>query len=372
MISSAAEYEFVTGIQDGEIVIDGDILPVRDTYQDPEGIQQPRCLRGEDVAFLMEAANERNGVIAGQAEVTAFGRKVSGGQLATICTNLHRHVRSGSASQPCYFKKEFQFEEKSIAVLDSLPEWEYYADREDIAPARLYGGGVMLDKSASPGDFGSKGALVLSNVRKLFTDVARQRRMYCGDQHLTEGRRGPDGEWYDQEFGTLGGITSTFDRTVHIYGPGSESFEPAYGPFDDSNILFFNEQWAYLSGIYETHTLDSFEMDLQIPEFSANRLSQVTALAVCYARSWWEVGSGSYELEKKMAVIPFAATQTNGKWTLTKRDADSIVDKMAARMSRPIRGSSVWTPGSYNWLEYAMVGLLGVTPIVTLGDHTSF
>ena len=357
MITNAAQYEFVTGITNGEIVIDGDILPVRETYGEPEGIKRPRCLRGEDVAFLMEAANERNGVIAGQAEVTAFSRKVSGSQLATICTNLHRHVRSGNASQPCYFKKEFQFEEKSIAVSDSRPGWRFYADREDIAPARLYGGGVMLDKSASPGDFGSEGALVLSNVRKLFTDVARQRRMYCGDQHLSE-----------QEWWSLGGITSTFDRTVHHYDH-SGSDTPVFPPYDNTGVLFYNAHYAG-QGDYETHTLSSFEMDLQIPEFSANRLSQVTALAVCFAYSWWHVNDSDI-LDKKLAVIPFTATQTSGKWTLTKSDADSIVDKMAARTSRPIRGRSVWN-SVRNYLEYAYVGLLGATPIVTLGDHTDF
>ncbi len=110
MISSAAEYEFVTGIQHGEIVIDGDILPVRESYEEPEGIQQPRCLRGEDVAFLAEAASERNSVISGEAETTAFDRRVSAAQLRTICTNLHRHLKSpGNSSDPCYFNKEYIF-----------------------------------------------------------------------------------------------------------------------------------------------------------------------------------------------------------------------------------------------------------------------
>ena len=365
MISSAADYEFVTGIQDDEIVIDGDILPVRDTYQDPEGIQQPRCLRGEDVAFLMEAANERNSVIAGQAEVSAFSRSVSASQLSAICTNLHRHVVSPSnASTSCYFKKDYAFSEKHYAYSDldpGLTEFEYYSDAEDLAPARLYPDGVLLDKSASPGDFQNGGTLRLDKLRNLFTDVGRQRRMYCGNQNL----------WSGQELGNPGTISSSFYRDVNRYGPGSGVYPPINNPYDDTNVLFYNTSQDRFQGIYETHTLASFSMDLPISAFASGYLSQVTVLVAAYCRSYWNVDSGSDQREKRMAVIPLSAVKSGGAWTLPLSEAEKVVDKMAAAMARPIRGSSVW-PSSSRCLQYAFVGLLGATPIVTLGDHTDF
>lgn len=365
MIDNAADYEFVTGITNDEIIIDGDILPVRESYEEPEGIQKPRCLRGEDVAFLMEAANERNSVIAGSAEVTAFDREVSDAQLATICTNLHRHVRTGNANEPCYIKQGFQFADKWIDVPESLDEFVYYEDKEDIAPARLYGECVMLDKSASPSDFQPNGSLYLTNLKKMFEDVARQRRIYCGEQNLWVNEDGT------QESADPVGVTSSFDRTMNFYGPGQSPTAPIYNPYDNTGVLFYNTNDNLYGGVYETHTLNSYQLQLPISAFSASLLSEVTVLAVCYGRSWWHLGTGGFVIEKRMGVIPLTATMSNGAWILTKSEADKVVDKMAAKMSRPIRGSSIWV-SSINYLHYAFVGLLGATPIVTLGDHTNF
>lgn len=359
MIDNAADYEFVRGITNKEIVIDGDILPVRESYDNPLGIKKPHCLRGEDVAFLMEAANERNSVIAGEAEITYFKNEVSASQLATICTNLHRHIRIGTASQPCYIKKDFVFSDKWIEVSEDLNEYEYYENKEDLAPAKLYQESILLDKSASPNDFLSNGSWSLENISKMFDDVARQRRMYCGDQNL----------WATKETDLPDCISSQFDRNMNYYGLARYPQEPIYNTYDDSNVLFYNIGFRW-EGAYETHTLNSFEMELPISVFSSSRLSQVTVLAVCYARSWWRNGTID-ETEKHLGIIPLDAEMSNDKWTIQKNEIDKVVDKVAAKMSRPIRGSSVWVTFQ-NCLEYAYVGLLGAIPIVTLGDHTNF
>ena len=70
MINRAADYQFVTGITNGEVLIDGGIMPARDvaaqSQSDVPLLMQPRCLRGEDMAFLAECAGERNTVMEQQ------------------------------------------------------------------------------------------------------------------------------------------------------------------------------------------------------------------------------------------------------------------------------------------------------------------
>ena len=58
MIDSPSDYEFVTGITNGQVIINGHILPWRDVNYDPAEsppTDKPECLRGEDVCFLYEA-----------------------------------------------------------------------------------------------------------------------------------------------------------------------------------------------------------------------------------------------------------------------------------------------------------------------------
>lgn len=57
MISSAADYAYVTGISNGEVLINGHIMPWRDVngeLSDALPTDKPECLRGEDICFLYE------------------------------------------------------------------------------------------------------------------------------------------------------------------------------------------------------------------------------------------------------------------------------------------------------------------------------
>lgn len=336
MISSAAEYEFVTGIQDGEIVIDGDILPVRETYEDPEGIKQPRCLRGEDIAFLAEAANERNGVISGQQEVTVFDKRVSAAQLRTICTNLHRHLKSpGNSSDPCYFKKEYIFGEIENDV-SFLPVFEYFSEAEELSPHRLYPGGILLEKSASPNNFQADGELHLEDLRKMFTDAKRQRRMYDGSfQAFSPNYSRPPS-----------GLSSTFNV---------QGGDPYPYDFDNSLILFSRD---YSLRYDETYTLSSFNLDV-ITGWRAQMLSSMTVLVT--VGGYYNAHYGTdFKVQKRLA-MPLAATFADGKWVLTLGEVSKAVDKMKDKLPS---GSS----GEY--VKHVL--LVSFAPIITLGDHTDF
>lgn len=58
MITSSGDYQYVTGITNGEVLIDGHVMPWREanyTSSSP-ATDKPECLRGEDICFLYEGA----------------------------------------------------------------------------------------------------------------------------------------------------------------------------------------------------------------------------------------------------------------------------------------------------------------------------
>lgn len=58
MINNAGDYQFVTGITNGEVVIDGHVMPwrVANYTSSSPATDKPECLRGEDICFLYEGA----------------------------------------------------------------------------------------------------------------------------------------------------------------------------------------------------------------------------------------------------------------------------------------------------------------------------
>ena len=89
MITDVNEYLFVTGENiDADhphgdldrVVIDGDVMPLR-TGTNSTGMSRKNILRGEDPAFLLEAACERRAVTGTSELPTTFTRKVDGSNL---------------------------------------------------------------------------------------------------------------------------------------------------------------------------------------------------------------------------------------------------------------------------------------------------
>lgn len=76
MIRSRSEYDFVS--IDGSVRIDGGIMPLRGG----SGVAAKRCLRGEDAAFMLEAAYERAKVcglsLGNIQKVDSVGRRIHG------------------------------------------------------------------------------------------------------------------------------------------------------------------------------------------------------------------------------------------------------------------------------------------------------
>ena len=102
MINSASQYDFVTNLS--SIIIDGGIMPARDAAHNPTGIMQPKCLRGEDVAFLAECAGERNTVMSKQLQGSmAFDRIVSKQQINNIRTSLIQYIQPPLSGEDCFY-----------------------------------------------------------------------------------------------------------------------------------------------------------------------------------------------------------------------------------------------------------------------------
>lgn len=102
MITSPSQYDFVTDLSG--VIIDGGIMPARDAAVNPQGIMQPKCLRGEDIAFLAECAGERNTVMAKQLQgARAYDRRVSAQQVADIRSSLISYIHAPTDGNDCFY-----------------------------------------------------------------------------------------------------------------------------------------------------------------------------------------------------------------------------------------------------------------------------
>lgn len=101
MINNVSEYQFVTGQNiDAQhphgdldrIIIDGGIMPLRSSSPSAAStINWKNCLRGEDIAFLMEACCERMNamsIILDDSHSRVFGSTVSRYQVDNIATDV--------------------------------------------------------------------------------------------------------------------------------------------------------------------------------------------------------------------------------------------------------------------------------------------
>lgn len=88
MIDNAADYKFVTGITNGEVLINGHIMPWRDAYYSPDtspATDNPKCLRGEDICFLYEGGSRKSLLYVNPR---SYNPKISKAQLVTVASQV--------------------------------------------------------------------------------------------------------------------------------------------------------------------------------------------------------------------------------------------------------------------------------------------
>lgn len=141
MITDRADYDFVT-IPD-TIKINGEIMPLRANKYE---------LRGEDPAFLMEAADERRVIWnGGTVPKTLMTREIEGARLQAIARQLREDVTEGRYIKP-------------------WPTGPVYDIDNDLATS-LNLKYSEADLVSSPDDFTRGHPLVQEDVAKLFTDT---------------------------------------------------------------------------------------------------------------------------------------------------------------------------------------------------------
>lgn len=102
MLSNASDYDFVQGITNEEVLINGQIMPWRDVnyLSSMPPTAAPKCLRGEDVCWLWESVNARSKIkaaLAPYSELTSvmqYSPKISKQTLANINNNLRNTAYS--------------------------------------------------------------------------------------------------------------------------------------------------------------------------------------------------------------------------------------------------------------------------------------
>lgn len=166
MIASRGEYRFArigAGIR-----VDGGVMPARDAAGDGSW----RALRGEDPAFVVEAACERAAALSGEAglaRVRDVGRALSPAPFAAAVRLLRGMCLSG-ARRLCGAPG---------ADAGDLPAEDGWA--EPVHPAaslglRLAEGGL----AAEAGDFASGRPLVADAVRRVYRDLQLARHVEAG------------------------------------------------------------------------------------------------------------------------------------------------------------------------------------------------
>lgn len=141
MISDRVDYDFVT--IPGTIKINGEIMPLRANKNE---------LRGEDPAFLMEAADERRVIWnGGTTTKTTMTREIEGARLQRIARQLREDVTEGRYIRP-------------------WPPGPVYDIDNDLATS-LNLKYTEADLVSSPDDFTRGHPLVQEDVAKLFTDT---------------------------------------------------------------------------------------------------------------------------------------------------------------------------------------------------------
>lgn len=91
MIDNAGSYEFVQGITNGQVLINGHIMPWRDVNytQTSPSTDKPECLRGEDICFLYEGAT-RWGLSQSLSKLQ-YSSKISRQQLYNVWSQIRNH-----------------------------------------------------------------------------------------------------------------------------------------------------------------------------------------------------------------------------------------------------------------------------------------
>ena len=264
MITNAADYQFVQGITNGEVLIDGGIMPARDvaveTSSNVPPLMQPRCLRGEDMAFLAECAGERDSVMEQQqAQPHTYTKSISASQIGGIQSALTRYIRPpADAYANLYIMPDYAFADRRIDAGQYVrPNWGLMSQNffTLLYPACGYTSSALAH---SPDPFAS------DDVRAMYWDAQMTARPVptANTWDLTWPLRPPAGSNVS--------IASTTQRYLSEYDwSGAKQDASRAEEFDDSATIYGygGVGYSYPSGYYVYYRKPTaFNMTVTIPQ----------------------------------------------------------------------------------------------------------
>ena len=198
MIRRRQDYRYVYGDLD-KIIIDGGIYPLRNGT----GTAAKKCLRGEDIAYLMECGEEieragGNSADLGATDVTHFSNAVCRSNLQSINASFRRAANGGH-----FFKPEAWRDMEESEVASSSPRLDA------LFPSLMLTAGDLRNVSDS-------GALREQTVIDLF---ANKEMLYTHWQMSAPSLLSQNGfgwpEWEESDYVLTGGATA---QTLSFFG----------------------------------------------------------------------------------------------------------------------------------------------------------
>lgn len=381
MITNAADYEFVTGITNGEVLIDGGIMPARDvaveTSSNVPPLMQPRCLRGEDMAFLAECAGERNTVMEQQqAQAHAYTRSITAAQIDSIQSDLTRYIRPpNGGNDNLYVTPDYQFGQHRInayAQSEADPNLTAYNWFTEVYPDAVY----KTPASENPNP------LVANDVRAMFYDAQMTRRpVPTGNFWGAVTWPYKPGADYNVR------IVSDTQRKVHESNwtaPG-ETSNPA--DFIDSAVLYWYSGNGYQAGttyspsrfyVY-TRKPSSFQMTITIPQEIRDYVeNELTVMLFVFSNTSVAKYNASninydYKYVRDMWGFPLEKTaNANGQVTVTLADVAGIQDAIQQDFTSRGYNEFQWYGSPQKFVFFRGIVIMGCPLICKLKDHTDF
>ena len=171
MISDHGEYLYVDHGGTGDfalVTVDGDVMPLR-------AEAKKKILRGEDIAFLMEAARERELAASGSVDWTSradFSRRVSGVQVQSIADDMANLPEfNDSTSSRGFVSSSLQIGPSGVAdggAEDARAVFGSVASYGTVYPQ----GTVLAPEALSP--IGPLHALRRADIETLFENLKRR------------------------------------------------------------------------------------------------------------------------------------------------------------------------------------------------------
>ena len=170
MINNAEQYEWVRGDNVDEdhphgdldrIIISGDIMPLR--TEDEKNI-----LRGEDIAFLLESAQERQGLKIGLSSTSTFTRKVTVPQYHQVVSKIDSLTRN---AESVWVKEDADIPD--VIIVDD--GYQQHTPLTALLSDDMYTKDDFLTKSGDPIDvFDGK------RVENMFSDILKMKKSING------------------------------------------------------------------------------------------------------------------------------------------------------------------------------------------------